>query len=118
MTHGVTIAGDVAILPDTTRRSAGKPLAEQRPDRLERRLVISDQVEFGAIASREQHAAAGTGGHHTGERARHLVGTVDEPFPYVERCGAMIHAQDLDPHLRMTRHRKRSAPGCVCLSAT
>src|SRR6266545_2190771 len=117
MADRVTVAGDVsefAGLPlPSARGTDGKPLAEQRPHRLERRLVARDQIELGAIAGGEQHPTTRAGRHDTRERTRHFVRAVRKPLSYIQRRGPVVYANDLDApsHLYVTRHRNRSAPG-------
>src|SRR6266550_539475 len=120
VTHGVAVTRDVTVLARAGGRRRRKSLAEQRPHRLERRLVVRDQIEFGPVAGGQQHPAAGAGSHHACQRARHFVRAMREALAHVEGRRAVIHAYDLDApaHLRLTRHRNRSAPGCVSLSAT
>jgi len=59
MTNRITVAGDVPVVA-RIRRSRGtvwKPLTEQRPHGIERRLVVGDQIELRAIAGGEQNPA-------------------------------------------------------------
>src|SRR6266550_827751 len=124
MADRVTVAGDVsefAGLPlPSARGTDGQSLAEQRPHRLERRLVTRDQIELGAIAGGEQHATTRAGRHHARERARHFVRAVRKPLSHIQRRGPVVYTNDLDApsHRYGTRHRNRSAPGWVSFSAT
>src|SRR5919197_280372 len=57
MAHRLAIARNVSVLARPGGWICREPLAEQRPDDIEGGLVVGDQVELGAIARREQHAA-------------------------------------------------------------
>src|SRR5258705_12183098 len=121
MANGIPIACDVPVLPRAANRGRprGRPRAEQRPHRLERGLVVSDQIELGAIAGGKQDSRTRARCHDAGQRARHLVRAVRKTLAHVEWRGAVVHTDDLDPHLCMTRrHRNRSVPGCVSFRAT
>src|SRR3989442_12375973 len=120
MADRIAVAGDVSVLPRAACRGATgwKPLTQQRPHGLERRLVIGDHIELGAIAGGEEDAATGTRLNDACQCARHLMRAMRKPLAHIERRGAVVHPHDLDPHLCMTRHRNRSAPGCVNFSAT
>jgi len=115
---GIAVAGDIPVFAGSISGFRRQPLAKQRPDGVERGLVIGDQIKLGAIARGEQHASARSRRQDLGERRRHLVRAVGEALAHIERRGAVIDPDHLDSQARMTRHRKRSAPGCVSFSAT
>src|SRR5881398_272703 len=114
MPHGVAVALDVAVLagagPDA------QALREQRPHRFGNGVVRLGQVELGAVARREQHAAARPGGQHPLERLWHLPRRMGEALAHLEGRGAVIHAQDRDAHVAVAQ-RNRWVPGVVSLSA-
>src|SRR5947207_14176325 len=58
VTHGVAVTRDVAVLARAGGRRRRKALAEQRPHRLERRLVVRDQIEFGPVPGGQADPAA------------------------------------------------------------
>ncbi len=121
MADRVAVAGNVPVFARASPcGSDGQPLGEQRPHRLERRLVVGDQIELGPITGGKQHPTPGAGRHDTRKRARHFVRPVRKPLAHVERRGPVVYANDLDAtsHLRVTRHRNRPAPGWVSFSAT
>src|SRR2546428_2365165 len=116
--HGGPIARDIAVLARSAGGDDRQPLPKQRPHRVECRFVVRNQIELRAVAGGKQHTTAGAGCHDPRQRARHFVCAMREALADVEWCRAVIHPHDLDPHLRMTRHRNRSAPGWVSFSAT
>ncbi len=96
MADRITVAGDVTVLPRAACHGRGatgwKPLPQQCPHGLKRRLVVGDQIELGAIAGGEQDAATGARRHHARQCARHLVRAMGEPLAHVERRGAVVHS--------------------------
>src|SRR2546426_638827 len=107
------------IFPATaTPADARQALPEQGPDGLERGLLFADEIELGPIACREQHATLHARRHHARQGAGHLVRAVRKALTHVERCSAVVDAEDFDADAAVVAHRNRSTPGWASFSAT
>ena len=116
--NGLAIADDISVFSYSTSGRRRQALPEQRPDGLERGLLFADEIELGPIACREQHATLRARRHHARQGAGHLVRTVRKALTHVERCCAVVDAEDFDADAAMVAHRNRSTPGWASFSAT
>ena len=98
VSHRLTIANDITVFARSAGRRRGQALIEQRPDGFERGFLFRDEIELGAIASREEHPTLRTRCHHTRQRAGHFVRAMRKALAHVERRGTVVDAEHFDAH--------------------
>src|SRR5256885_1984283 len=112
----IAVALDVPVRAGAAPPPDAQALREQRPYRFGHGVVRLGQVELGAVARREQPAAARPGGQPPLERSRPPPRRMGEALAHLEGRRAVIRAQDRDAHDAVAQ-RKRWVPGVVSLSA-
>src|SRR5437867_2247420 len=111
-------ASSLKILPATATAADGaEALGEDRPHGLRNRFPRLGEIEFGAVAGGEQHAASRARREHALERRRHVPGRVPKALPHLERRRPVVHPENRDAHGPAGAQRNRSVPGAVSFSA-